>query len=109
MRLERTPSWSIEFQREGLNHAIADPATGPDQKRATPGPQVRLALPRLTTPHHTTPHYITAYHYHYHYHYIVAYTAGPFPRVQPPFANHRGTTYHRNLARWGIAAGPASA
>lgn len=29
--LERTPSWSIEFQREGLNHAIADPATGPDQ------------------------------------------------------------------------------
>lgn len=23
--------WSIEFQRESLNHAIADPATGPDQ------------------------------------------------------------------------------
>lgn len=29
--LERAPSWSIELQRESLNHAIADPATGPDQ------------------------------------------------------------------------------
>lgn len=31
MRLERAPSWSIEFQRESLTHAIADPATGHDQ------------------------------------------------------------------------------
>lgn len=58
MCLERAPSWSIEFQRESLNHAIADPATGPDQKGATPRQQVRLASPRLTS---TTP----TLHHHY--------------------------------------------
>lgn len=52
--LERTPSWPIEFQRESLNHAIADPATGADQSGLLQGRNVRLAS--LASPHHTTHH-----------------------------------------------------
>lgn len=92
MCLERTPSWSIEFQRDGLDHAIADPATGPDQKRATPGPQVRLALPRLTTTTTTTSQPTRLVHF-----------PGSSHHCKPPRDDS-----HRNLARWGIAAGPAS-
>lgn len=81
MCLERTPSWSIEFQRECLNHAIADPATGPDQKRAAPGPQLRLALPRLASHHATLPL--------------------PLPLPLPP-------PLHRSPHGWSISPGPAT-
>lgn len=78
--LERAPSWSIEFQRESLNHAIADPATGPDQKGATPRQQARLASPRLTS---TTP----TLHHHYGLH--------------PP-------TLHHSPHGWSNSPGPAT-